>query len=297
MSGPSKRAGGANPESGVFEGIITRDDSVGSAALHLINSQYGVMVRRSQGLQHPEADPEELHRYRVAVRRLRLALRFFRPVIGKRAARLESQLARHAAHLGPARDLDVLAALLEQVRRRSGLSVQEEATALARDRAVAYEHVRDEFASTALAALMHTLESLLTEGVPALVESAHETCRPYMKARLRKQCRRLERCPPVTAHGDMEAIHTCRKLCRRSRYYAEFVVPVAGNRTGRLAADLKQAAGALGDVRDLQLLRQRTGSAGGQSPFRAVANDLEHKAWKQFAAAWKRLPCGHRHAG
>jgi CHAD domain-containing protein len=295
MSGPSKRAERANPETGVFEGIITRGDSVGSAALHLIDSLYGVMAQRSQGLQQPEADPEELHRYRVAVRRMRLALRFFRPVIGEYAASLESQLASHAAHLGPARDLDVLAALLEQVRR-SGLSVQEEATALARERAVAYDRVRDELASTDVAALIRTLDSLLTERLPALVESAHEPCRPYMKARLRKQCQRLERCPPVTDHGDMEAIHTCRKLFRSSRYYAEFVMPVAGNRTGRLAADLKQAAGALGDVRDLQLLRQRTGSAGGQSPFRAVADDLEHKAWKQFAAAWKRLPCELRHA-
>ena len=63
------------------------------------------------------SDVKELHDMRVAVRRMRAAVRLFRPYLPKKqAANLRKDLRRLGRALGPARDYDVMLATLEVYR-------------------------------------------------------------------------------------------------------------------------------------------------------------------------------------
>lgn len=199
-------------------------------------------------------DPEYIHQMRVACRRLRAALRLFRPVVAEPVAQaLRAPLSVLMEPLGRARDLDVLLeeianpvlralpgeprlpALASDITNRRYLA---RAQALALLAAPGYGH-------SLLAALeaLHGM-SAAEDGAGALLDFATQ--------RLHRLRRKLRRLAGAASSDAPASLHALRIGVKRLRYALEFFAPLADN--AALRRDLRQLAAAqdrLGQLNDL----------------------------------------------
>jgi len=87
---------------------VAGDDHLSEAGRKVLRFHLALMLAREAGTRSG-ADPEDLHKMRVATRRQRAAWRVFGPAFDRRAtARHEKRLRTVARRLGAVRDLDVL---------------------------------------------------------------------------------------------------------------------------------------------------------------------------------------------
>ena len=81
----------------------------------LLERQRQEIERSERGIR-TGSDPEELHRFRVAVRRARALIRASRPLVRDQLAALDRELRWLGSATGPLRDLDVLLVRLEKLQ-------------------------------------------------------------------------------------------------------------------------------------------------------------------------------------
>jgi CHAD domain-containing protein len=235
------------------------------------------------------ADPEELHKQRVATRRLRSLVRSARPVLEDpiRAQRLRDELRWLGALLGEVRDRDVLIDYLV-----AELATLEEAAAfgavlelLDGERDEAREQLIGAFDGPRYATLLAQLERL-----PGLKEGASlERVAADDYRRLRRAARRLD------AKATDEELHRLRIRAKRARYAAEAVG--AKKEFVDRAKDLQDVLGEHQDavvaeerIRDLLARVRGTGrtalAAGRLIERQRLRRANARRAWPK---AWKRL--------
>lgn len=198
-------------------------------------------------------DPEFIHQMRVALRRLRSALRVFRPALpGGFVAAAVPQIRALARVLGRARDLDVLAldvlaparAAFPEDARIAGLcaAVEEE-----RRRARAE-------ARAALAAPAHAYFLLsFAAGLHApLAAAANEPLADFAARRLGRLHKKLHALAEQAQGLEAGPLHALRVGAKRLRYALEFFAPLCQGRKFRrahaLLVELQDALGALNDL-------------------------------------------------
>jgi CHAD domain-containing protein len=235
------------------------------------------------------ADPEELHKQRVATRRLRSLLRSARPVLEDpiRTERLRDELRWLGALLGEVRDRDVLIDYLV-----AELATLEEAAAfgavlelLDGERDEARERLIGALDGPRYATLLAELERL-----PGLKEGASlERVAADDYRRLRRAARRLD------AKATDEELHRLRIRAKRARYAAEAVG--AKKEFVDRAKDLQDVLGEHQDavvaeerIRDLLARVRGTGrtalAAGRLIERQRLRRANARRAWPK---AWKRL--------
>jgi CHAD domain-containing protein len=213
-------------------------------------------------------DPESLHDFRVAVRRLRALLRTIRPLVdASRTEPLRDELKWLGGVLGDVRDLDVL---LEHLRGELTALGTPEST-LGAEALHALESERD-------AKRDALLEALATDRYFALLDLLEQTASTLevgAKARMRKlaakEFRRLRR--DVKAGGAEPSdpvLHEIRKRAKKARYAAELV---GGGSAARFVAETKALQDVLGEHNDAIVAEQRlhTLYAGGAARDSAFA--------------------------
>ncbi|WP_433506091.1 CHAD domain-containing protein [Pseudonocardia halophobica] len=205
-------------------------------------------------------DIEDLHQMRVAVRRMRAALKAARPLLDRAwADGLRAELGWLGRALGPVRDLDVLL-----LRLRGEIATLPERERAAGAQLVASLDAERETARAAMLAVLESgryralLERLAdairlplptpsaTQAQPELIDLVRAEVR-----RLRKAVRRAGDDPPD------QTLHDLRILGKRVRYTGELVEPMLGARVKRL---LKATAGlqeVLGDHQDACVAEER----------------------------------------
>jgi CHAD domain-containing protein len=200
------------------------------------------------------ADPEYVHQMRVALRRLRSALRAFAPLLGQALPERHGDgLRRLGSALGAARDWDVLhsellqpvlagrpgdariAQLAQAVERRRDRAHAEAAATLAAD--------RHDALFIDLMAWLHCDWQLPPEA-PAL--------KPFSAARLEALHRRVAKAARRASAQDIATLHRLRIAIKRMRYAAEFFAPLYPRKAVqaylRRMADLQQDLGMLNDL-------------------------------------------------
>jgi CHAD domain-containing protein len=256
-------------------------------------------------LQAPE--PEEIHRLRVAARRLRVALRLFgRMLPSADAERFRADLKWFASSLGEVRDLDVYAENFRryvqtvppaQRRALSGYQLY-----LRRERKEARRKAAEAIASRRAAALLHDLAAFVAAGPgsPALRRWGSLTARDAMRQTIRRSVGRVRRSGNELVERARPAeLHELRIRIKRLRYELEFFSAVYPplEQAASVCKALQDLLGTHQDVyagtarlrRYAALLRKQGGSgelAPALKELRRTQLALARKVRGSFRATW-----------
>lgn len=216
--------------------------------------------------------PEFIHQMRVALRRLRSALRVFAPALPDGSA---DDLAQHlralAGELGELRDRDVLQS--ELVAPLLGKAASPELNDLAstllairgevRERVInALQDGRQARLMIALLDVLHRLDE--RQDAPSLAALARK--------RLARAHTRMVAAARLARSGDIAALHALRIDVKRLRYALEFNLPLLhANRARRALETLAAAQEQLGFINDLSQAGPRLLAAAGSDPARLAA--------------------------
>ncbi|HYF06474.1 MAG TPA: CHAD domain-containing protein [Acetobacteraceae bacterium] len=284
-------------------GAATVEDALARAIGHLLD-----VVLVQAPLAAAGSGPQGVHQLRVALRRLRSALRVFRGAVDGPALRaLDGALRGILAALGPARDWDVW---IEGLGAEIAAAMPEEAR-IAELRAAA-EAQRE----AAYGALRPVLEgplfrATIWEGVTLVTlrgwrEDATEAMRTalegmpaeYGAALLSRRWKRLRRDARDLDRLDSAALHELRLDAKRLRYAGEMFAPLwpgkAARRFLRRVARLQDALGLANDVSVARALiaplaspRNGMGWAVGVAEGWAAARLRDTR--RDVARCWKRM--------
>lgn len=210
-------------------------------------------------------DPEHLHQLRVGMRRLRAALRAFRPILPrKEAKRVRGALRELSPIFGRARDWDVL------VQRLNAAGAAPELIARSQGkRAKARKKALRALASKKFARLSHTaLEP----------RAAPQNLAEFGAAALERAHRKLMRRRNWSNAGER---HALRIRVKRLRYSCEFFAPAFSKReSSRFIAELKALQETLGELNDIAVGRRLAGFDADEA---ALLKRLEDD-WTRFVA-------------
>lgn len=171
-----------------------------------------VAVMSKAGDRVAIAAEESVHDLRVAIARVRSALRTFGPALPTDTSlELGLRLKQCAAMLGPARDLEVIGELLDSAPQ--GPMRDRETTEIRTELASRLEQARSEISGVAHARLVADLTSYV-DGLA----TRKGDLRPLARRALRRADKRLD-----AAGRDPDALHRARAAAKRARYAAEVV--------------------------------------------------------------------------
>jgi CHAD domain-containing protein len=222
-----------------------------------------------------------VHKTRVAIRRVRSTLRTFRPLLGAGAAQhLDDELRWYAGLLGEVRDRQVLRKYLDDVvdalpvEMRLGPVRARIDQQLTGEAACAQADVGAALRSERYFALLNDLERFVRD-VPLRGRTSSEKLRKRARRAARKTVHRLDR---ALRAGDGEAahlaLHSTRKAAKRARYAAELVRPVAAKPARKQATRFERLQDILGEHHDsvvtahfVRELGIKAGSTAGENGF------------------------------
>lgn len=211
---------------------------------HLQQNHHGAML---------SDDAEYIHQMRVALRRLRAALRLFHTVLpASLSEQLLPPLRNLMTLLGTVRDLDVLdmeivapvvSALPEEPRIAALASLMAERRHKARQQAIALLGA-PEYGRLLLLAMANLGTLAGSETDMALVD--------FAAAQLKRMQRKTLRLAHAARQSDPASLHALRIAAKRMRYALEFFAPLLpARRTATLIKHLTQLQDTLGQLNDI----------------------------------------------
>ena len=240
-----------------------------SDALATVCGHLAAAIAAQAGPAAAAAGPEPVHQMRVAVRRLRSALRLFREVGAGPELEGAADALRALGHaLGPARDWDVF---LGGVGRVVGAAFPDDAgvarllAAAGRRREEAYAALRTALDGAAFRRLGIKL-ALAAQSRPWEPGGETPALRAFAAAALGKRWRRLLAPGRDIAGLEPERLHAIRLEAKRARYAAELFAPLWGRQASsrfiRRVTALQEALGHLNDAAVAAALMSQLGAAG-----------------------------------
>lgn len=248
-----------------------------AALTHLQANEAAIRVAADLGVL---PDPECIHQARVALRRLRSALRLFAPVLpGRFVTHWMGVWGALARALGPAREADVRLGWLLPAMTGLGLSDAEQAPLLAHARAE-----RTAGHAQAIAALQEATYGLnllaFLRAVLAMPEPAGDPPVPLARWAARhlwRSHRQLQAAARRALKAGPQGRHRLRLAVKRQRYAMEFLADqLPPHRGERSRAALADAQALLGDLNDMDVARQWLA---GLPPTLAPAATARLQAW------------------
>ena len=266
--------------------------------------QRDAMLRHDPGTRLG-ADPENLHQFRVASRRLRAFLRVARQLVDTTwAAPLRTQLGELGRAGGPVRDLDVL---LEQLQRElQSLDPAELPAAQALIAALGSE--RDRLQAELLALLAAPAYLRLLDRLALPIQATARPPRISVRKLAARELRRLVRdVQKLGGSPDDEQLHALRIKVKRVRYAVELGGEPTRPQTKRAIGAAKTLQDLLGEHRDTVVAERLLADLAGrnENASRAfVAGRLAERQrfrrdrlGEQLPPAWKQLRRAARKLG
>ncbi|MBC8067289.1 MAG: CHAD domain-containing protein, partial [Deltaproteobacteria bacterium] len=197
-------------------------------------------------------DPEHVHKMRVAMRRMRTALRVFEDAFdGELADALRDEVRRVGRLLGEVRDLDVQRLAVDGWRQRypevDGSAWREVDERLQRRRTKARVAVMAELASSSWPALDGMAEAC----IGSYAAAGRDTLAVAAPSLLRRRIERCERAlGKLRDEGSAERAHSLRIEVKNLRYTLDFVGGALDEDVGALEGSLAKLQDELGDLQD-----------------------------------------------
>ncbi len=280
----------------LLKGVVTADTDALAAARLVLASQHRAMVDKEASTM-VGGDPEYLHDLRVAARRFRFALRFFRPLLSETSATVcEKEVADLCRRLGPARDAQVWLAFVEDTMARLGrrehprwLAYLEE-TRAAEQRE--FRGLRRILRSSTYRDVARHMAVLVRSEIPDLERSGPSgEFGAFAVKRLRTLYRRLQKTKLNLRGLAAQDLHEIRKDCRKERYRAEFAAGALGPAVLKLSKQLRVLTNTLGTVHDMDIRLEAARAGEHKLPpgCRKVMRGIRREALAGFRAGWQAL--------
>ncbi|WP_253888194.1 CYTH and CHAD domain-containing protein [Actinokineospora diospyrosa] len=284
---------------------LSANPSAADVALTYLLTQTAAIRANDTGIRLDTDD--SVHQFRVASRRLRSALRVFRPLLdADRVNALRAELKWLGGVASPARDAEVLAdhfaAELKELPSEDVLGkvpAQIDAE-LSRTLADGRAEILSAVDSDRYLALLTDLDAFLAD--PPWTKRARRPAAQELRKPVVKAWRTLEASVRAVEGADDRdtALHQVRKDAKKARYTAEVVAPVFGKRLDRWGKKVKKAQTVLGVRQDAAVARQavremgvRAHLAGGNGFTYGVlyAREGERgaRAEEDFTRVWRKL--------
>jgi len=273
-----------------------RDDEDVGRLQAQIAEQGRAMLRHDPGTRLG-VDPENLHQFRVASRRLRAFLRVGRGVIDEDwSSSVRAQLGELARRGGPVRDLDVL---LDQLEHELESLDTDELPAAGR-LVAALTSGRDRLHQELLAALDEPAYMSLLGRLAQPIDLAAQPVPLSLRKRSRRELERLvDQVQKLGSSPADEALHALRIRVKRVRYTVELAGPERRPRGERVIEAAKALQDVLGEHRDTVVAEQLLAVQADLTSDTALAFVAGRLAERQryrrqqlherLPAAWKRL--------
>ncbi|NCC51903.1 MAG: CHAD domain-containing protein [Spartobacteria bacterium] len=282
-----------------YRDVVTLEDSPVGAARKLLYAQYRIIMENREAIlcADESPDPEYLHDLRVALRRFRAALDLFEgPLRDTGASAINSKLDALGDELGPIRDSNVWVDFLCREAEKEAVCNDPVWPEFYRGQcaadAVLNGRLRVILARDSFNELINSLVRFLKSELPALMrmEKKRQVC-VFGARRLLDVFERIEAYRKTMDYSDSEQMHTLRKLCRKERYWTEFLTPVLKGPSRLLGRQLKKIADALGDVHDMDVHLGTLATSEPEVPFALIAHMKRRRihAGKMFHRAWSKL--------
>ncbi|GAC1597591.1 MAG: CYTH and CHAD domain-containing protein [Acidimicrobiales bacterium] len=287
---------------------VDRNATVAEAITAAVAASVVVLINHDAGVRLGE-DPEDVHKARVATRRLRSDLRTFRALLDPEwAGDLRDELRWVAGLLGAVRDADVLIERLTMQARRLDPADHGPARSLLSGLDRRRDEARTELLvgmeSSRYTALLDRLVVAARSPVLVVAEvTPADSAREVLPGVVLRPWRHLA--SAVAALGDDptdDQLHEIRIRAKRCRYAAEAVAPVVGKQARTLAAAVAEVQGVLGDFHDAVVagawLREHGRTVSAEEALVAgqlmgVEDQLADRDRRLWRKAWKRAS-GHK---
>lgn len=275
--------------------------SNGDHAISLIDRQLRALVDWHSPVL-ANKDPEPLHQMRVSMRRLRVSLNQFSPVLRLPADIRLSRLAKTARRLGLARDLDVLQERLENqwlplLPGAEITTLRPVLKQLARERQQAHGQLVDQLKGSAYLSWLAQMQRWLRK--PALTPLADE---PLARWLVQWQLGWLSQLfvhpgwqlTALRKESHRDQLHDLRKQIKTARYQLDNCKALLSGPCRSWQASLKQMQELLGELNDLQVLQraledQLPAALSKEAPELAqLLSQSETRCWQ----SWRALACG-----
>jgi CHAD domain-containing protein len=287
------RAIGETPAPEIALVELDKDSAVADVVRMAIAEPVVQLIRHDAGVQLG-ADPEDVHKARVATRRLRSNLRTFSEWLDPEwATALREDLGWLADALGDVRDAEVMVdRLRERVQEMDEVDRRPAATLIERLSSVR-EQARDDLLEAMGGERYVELLDRLVEAArePRLVGDTEASGRTLGSV-MDRPWRRLERA--VARLGDPPSdgqLHRVRIRAKRARYAAEAIQRVFGDRAAAFARAATELQDVLGRHQDAVVLQGwlRQAATAGRSRLAFTAGMLaaaEHRGGQLARASW-----------
>jgi phosphohistidine phosphatase len=196
-------------------------------------------------------NPEYVHQMRVGVRRLRVALRFFRGALDEaRVEHIEGELAWLFRALGPLREVDVFCEqVLRPLGKQPGLASLQRA--LANEHAELLVDAQRSIESERFLALVRDLAALQTDLADPKGQSGAKL-KPFARKKLDRRLHKLGTLESAVETRDVTTLHDLRKQLKKLRYACEFVRGAfPERRVRRYLKRLSRLQDVLGELNDV----------------------------------------------
>lgn len=270
---------------------------------HVIGKSVRPLIDRYAGVWIGD-DPEELHQFRVAARRLRSDLRTFAPLLDHNSTIwLRDELSWLGGEVGRGRDTDVMTARLRTQMARlpaeDAASVDRLVLRLADTADEARRHVVEALSSDRFVVLLEALIIAASEPRFATepVGLTEQTAKSLVIDLVDKPWRRLSRAVDALEPDSPDAaLHAVRIRAKRARYAVEAVAPLFGDDARRFAKRLADVQSVLGDHQDTTVAEAWLRQAAKAVPsVRLVVGELialervdRARLREQFQGVWQR---------
>jgi CHAD domain-containing protein len=219
----------------------------------LLERQRNELERSEPGVREG-ADPEELHRFRVAARRSRAMIRASRPLVRDQLATLDRELRWLGSATGPVRDLDVL---IERLRELQPSLEPDQAGVESIIAALEVERLERRDTLVTLLDTMRFRELLdrFAETLLSLHVAQHHVS---LEQLARKELNRLrDGYDDLGRHPSDEDLHALRIRAKHARYAAELPAVTGGELLSELASALSEVQDVIGAHQDAVVAEQR----------------------------------------
>lgn len=219
-------------------------------------------------------DPELVHQARVALRRLRAALRVFAPALDPAwVQHWTAQWRTLGAWLGPVRDADVQALEVWPLLAESGATWP--ARLVRADAAARRLLLRRLAEPTSVAGPLLAFGQALGELPDSRLPASERRLRRFARERLEGRRQRLVRSLAAVRPHDAPSLHALRIEVKKARYALDMLGALVSPRRARALARwmpvLVRAQSVLGHFNDLCLARERLAPAAGSGLDRVLA--------------------------